>query len=208
MMVMKPMALMMLPSTAMVPKRSMLRAMSQNAFLAEVQNHVPKSAVWMYAFLFRYLMHFSKHQMQHCKHLKTNAITLFFCAAACFSKNFITYRMNCTTATMNEPRATVPMWYRNTTPTPCFTTNVVALFAEKNHRPTAMAMSICPRATLKALFQRKTKKETAKRQSKTYRGGAQRQHFGSLGSLTSQSLSFHTEPVGHLSVHFPGVPLQ
>merc|ERR1719198_276851 len=65
-------------------------------------------------------------------------------------------------------------------------------------------MMHCPMAIRKALFQRLMKKEYAKRSSRTYRGGAQRQHFG--GTEPSHCSSFHTKPVGHLSVHAPGVP--
>mmetsp|Transcript_105602 Transcript_105602/g.303740 ORF Transcript_105602/g.303740 Transcript_105602/m.303740 type:complete len:91 (+) Transcript_105602:437-709(+) len=71
---------------------------------------------------------------------------------------------------------------------------------------THIAIKIWPMATRNALFQRNTKKETAKRESRLYRGGAQRQHFVTPPS-TAHTLSFQTEPIGHLSVHLPGIPV-
>merc|ERR1719401_1692281 len=58
-------------------------------------------------------MHCSKHQMQHCTAFRTITITRFFSAPACFSKYFIKYRMNCTTARMKDPKANEPKWKRN-----------------------------------------------------------------------------------------------
>merc|ERR1719181_367191 len=74
----------------------------------------------------------------------------------------------------------------------------------KNQMLTAIAMSIWPIDRLNSMFHKKTKNETAKRQSKTYLGGAHLKHLGSDAS--PQWTSFHTKPVGHSPLHCPGMP--
>merc|ERR1719401_184091 len=103
----------------------------------------------MYAFLLRNWMHFSKHQMQHWRILNTKTMTLFFCASACFSKYFIRYRMNCTKATMKEPKATEPTWYLKTLQIDFLMVPPIKVFSEcglKNQMQVAMAIKIWPRA--------------------------------------------------------------
>merc|ERR1719215_930723 len=105
-------------------------------------------------------MHFSKHQMQHWTPLRTSARTLFFCPLACSSKYFITYLMNSTRATMKEPNITEPRWYLNVCLRALGKSKDLPLASEgwKNQMDTVMATINWPKATLKALFHRKTKK--------------------------------------------------
>merc|ERR1712066_302714 len=99
----------------------------------------------MYAFLLRYLMHFSKHQIQHWRHFRTITMNLFFCAPACFSKYFIKYLMNWMRATMKEPTATEPVWKRKTVAIPGRVKDCDPLAFEKNHKLTVMAIMSCPK---------------------------------------------------------------
>merc|ERR1719164_180474 len=98
------------PRTAKTPKRAAFRKIKKKAFLADLQKLVPINAIWMYAFLFKNLRHFSKHHMEHWRHLMIITMTLFFCAWKYFSRYFRTSRAICTTAMMKAPKASDPRW--------------------------------------------------------------------------------------------------
>mmetsp|Transcript_22574 Transcript_22574/g.65054 ORF Transcript_22574/g.65054 Transcript_22574/m.65054 type:complete len:220 (+) Transcript_22574:488-1147(+) len=195
----------MAPKAAIAPKRKRFRVMRKYAAFAEAQKGLPNKAIWMYAFLLMYLTNFSKTHTQHCKTRNTTTKQRFFRAAAWRCKNSRMYLMNWTSATMNDPKAIEPKWYRNIVCTACRTTCGDRV-RPKNQAPVAKAMRHCPMATLKLLFHKKTKKDAAMRGSTAYRGGAHRQQRGSPSGPVSQAVSFQTKPMGHLSVHAPGVP--
>mmetsp|Transcript_3841 Transcript_3841/g.9143 ORF Transcript_3841/g.9143 Transcript_3841/m.9143 type:complete len:207 (+) Transcript_3841:454-1074(+) len=194
---------------ATTPKRNMLRMISWKAFLADVQKLVPIRATWMYAFLLRNLMSFSKHQMQQARMQKISCRTRFLLAFACSERKRMNHFSHCTMARIREPKAKLPKCQKTAFVNAGQNTNVEAFSSclAKNQAPAAPAMRHWQTASSRALCHSSANRAYQNCQPIVYRGAAHRQQRGTEVTLsgTHVATSSYAKPGGTMFVQAPGV---